>query len=481
MIYDFLAVPRTQGKYTIPAVEFTYFDTATNTYKTIKTQSFTINVDKGDGTSASVEDYNAKDNDIHPIKTDNSHSGDGAFFGSTLYWVCLFLPLIAFVTLLIIFRKRALAYADVVGMRGKNANKVATKHLKIANKLMSQGRQNEFYDEVLRALWGYVGDKLNMPVEHLSRENISGNLSRQGVDDETINKFVEALDECEYERYAPGDAAGNMNKTYNTAMTTISDIENSIKSNKKSKKMVVIFLLMMLIPTPFFAVTKAQTDNAYKRENYQQAIKGYKELLRNNANSTLYYNLGNAYYRSDSITKAVIAYERALKLSPSDADIRFNLQFARSKTIDKIMPASEMFFVTWYYSLVNSISVNSWAITAITSIILVLIFVLIYLFSSKLILRKVSFFGAVGLFLLFLLANLFAYTQKQQMANSETAVVISPSVTVKKTPSVNATNAFVIHEGTHLNITDKTINNWRGVTLDDGREGWIQTNAIEEI
>jgi hypothetical protein len=143
--------------------------------------------------------------------------------------VTLIVLLSAFVALLMIFRKRAIENADIVKMKGKKANKVATKRLKKANLLMLKGRQSEFYDEVMRALWGYVGDKLNIPVSELSRENIQEKLAEQHVDDKTINKFVGALDECEYERYAPGDPAGNMNKTFESAMTAIMDIENVMK------------------------------------------------------------------------------------------------------------------------------------------------------------------------------------------------------------------------------------------------------------
>lgn len=131
--------------------------------------------------------------------------------------------------MIIIFRKRAIDNADVIGMKGKKANKVAIKRLRKADKLMHAGKQAEFYDEVLRALWGYVGDKLNMPVEQLSRENIAEKLSSCAVNDETVGRFIGALDECEYERYAPGDPAGNMNKTYTSALEAIMDIENSMK------------------------------------------------------------------------------------------------------------------------------------------------------------------------------------------------------------------------------------------------------------
>jgi tetratricopeptide (TPR) repeat protein len=237
----------------------------------------------------------------------------------------------------------------------------------------------------------------------------------------------------------------------------------------------------MLLPMSMSAVTKQNADNEYKKGNYQQAIKDYQELLKTGVSPEIYYNLGNAYYRSDNITQAVLAYERAHLLSPGNDDINFNLQFARSKTIDKITPESEMFFITWYHALVNFTSVDNWAFFGLLSIALALILILLYLFAPKMILRKVGFFGAITFFLLFLFSNLFAYQQKNALENRKGAIVIAPSVNVKKTPAKNGTDDFVIHEGTRVDITDKSMKTWRGIRLADGREGWILTTQIEEI
>jgi len=239
MIFDFLAVPRNQGKYTIPPVELVYYDTSANAYRTVKSQAFNIQVERGSGKNSTVADYaQEKDKDIRGIKTSGAHSRSlsSGFFGSAAYWVSLLLPLLAFIVLLIVFRKRALDNADLGKMRGKKANKVATRRLRKANQLMKDGKQGDFYDEVLRALWGYVGDKLNMPVEALSRENISEKLHAHEVDESTEKLFLGALDECEFERYAPGDSAGNMNKTFEAAMKAIEQIETTMKKSKKGKK-----------------------------------------------------------------------------------------------------------------------------------------------------------------------------------------------------------------------------------------------------
>lgn len=492
MVYDIMAVPRHPGQYDIPAVELTYYDTGSNSYKTVRTQPMKLDVEKGDGTSG-VNDYSGQseveqlNKDIRYIKTGDAdvHDINDFFFGSVGYWIALAALLAVFVSLFVIFRQRAIDNANVVKMRGKKANKVATKRLRNANKLMLDGKSGEFYDEVLRALWGYVGDKLNIPVEKLSRDNISQRLSERGVEEATVARFIEALDECEFERYAPGDVKGNMNKTFEAAMTAIMQIEETMKHKKPSAKpsgvAVIVVSLMLTLPTAANAITKENADSAYAHEQYQQAIKDYEELLKGGVSADIYFNLGNAYYRIGNITRAVLNYERASLLSPGDGDIRFNLQLARSKTIDKITPESEMFFVTWYRSLVNLMSVDGWARTALLSLGIAVFLALIYLFGGAIWLRKVGFFGTIVFLALFLLSNLFAFQQSQLLKNRTGAIVTDMSATVKSTPSQNGTDLFVLHEGTKVEIVDDSMAWWKKIKLADGRDGWIEVAKMETI
>ena len=486
IIYDFLAVPRHQGTFEIPAVEYTYFDTRSNQYKTVRTEPFTLQVAKGEGGTATAysgqEDIKQLNSDIHYIKIGETrqHAVDDFFFASTQYWIALCVLFLGFVSLFVIFRQRAIDNADIVKQRAGKANKVATKRLKKAAKLMAAGQQGEFYDEVLRALWGYVGDKLNMPVEQLSRENISQQLTAHNVSDDTIRQFIGALDECEYARYAPGDAQGNMNKVYDMAMTAITQIATTMKKKRPAPSAVVL-LILLLSPLSASAVTKAQADSSYVQEHYQQAARQYEALLKQGVSADIYYNLGNCYYRMDNITQAVLAYERALLLSPGDEDIRFNLQMARSKTIDKITPESEMFFVTWYHSLVNMQSVDAWARLALIALAIAIVLALAYLFASPIWLRKVGFFGALAALLLFLGSNVFAWQQKRGLDHRTGAVVIRSAVNVKSTPSRNGTDLFILHEGTRVTITDSSMKGWKEIRVGDGKQGWLETKEIEVI
>ena len=232
MIYDILIVPRNMGKYTIPAIPFVYFDTQSRTYKTLTTKPMLLNVEKGNGNGGNVTDYSLQeDNDIHDIMTKKVVTDNikDTVFGSTAYVIVNIVIFIIFVILVVVFHKRAMMMADSIALREKKANKVATKRLKKAAKLLAQRKDNEFYDEVMRALWGYVGDKFAMPTEQLSRENIAEKFNEHNVAENITNSFIEAIDECEYARFAPGDPTGNMQKTYNKASEAITTIENNIR------------------------------------------------------------------------------------------------------------------------------------------------------------------------------------------------------------------------------------------------------------
>ncbi len=486
MMYDYLVVPRNQGKYTIPAIEFTYYDTSSNSYRTLKTHPISLNVLKGDGKSTISDFTSVEDNDIRGLKQgDVSLSKeDEYFFGSSVYIVWIIIPLLLFIIMVVIFRKRAMDNANVVMMRGKRANKVAAKRLRTAALLIRKGHQNEFYDEVLRALWGYVSDKLNMPVSQLSRDNILEKLSMHHIDQDTVYTFLEAIDECEFARFAPGDPKGKMDIVYEKAAKAITDIDNmlNLKGNKKNKSLAVIIILFFACSMSLNAENTKQTaDIEYTKGNYQAAIQQYNNLLREGVSADIYYNLGNAYFRTGNITQAVISYERANRLSPGDKDINFNLKFARNMTIDKIAHKSEMFFVTWYKSFVNLTSSNNWAKISIVLFLCTLLSLILYIFGSRLWMIKTSFYFAVFGFICFIATAFLSWQQKLYSQCRDGAIITTPSVAVKKTPSSGSADEMLLHEGTRVDITDRNIKGWYGIRLSDGREGWLLINQVEVI
>lgn len=236
--FEYLAIPRHAGNFTIPAVEFTYFDLKSNSYKTLKTEAYNLKVAKGQGNADQViSDFTNKESvkmlgkDIRFIKLGDSSlrpKGD-FFFGTVGYYLCYLIPLLLFVVFAVIYRQKALENANVAKVKTKKANKVATRRMKLAGKLLAENKKNEFYDEVLKALWGYISDKLSIPVSQLSKDNIEAELTSYGVQEALIAEFIGVLNECEYARYAPGNENEAMDKVYSASVEVISKMENSIK------------------------------------------------------------------------------------------------------------------------------------------------------------------------------------------------------------------------------------------------------------
>ena len=236
-VFEYVITPRASGTYTIPAARFIYFDPLSDSYKTIESESYTVNVEKGKEQSAPTATYIGKEtskvlaSDIRHIKlgTKNISKGKSDFFASTTYYLLYIIPLVLFILYIIVHRKRVIENANVSLVRTKQANKVAVKRLKIAKKLLDENRKNEFYDEILKTLWGYMSDKMNIPVSLLSKDNVANELEKRGADVSLVNELNAALNEAEFARYAPGDAGEAMDKVYAMAINVISRMENSIK------------------------------------------------------------------------------------------------------------------------------------------------------------------------------------------------------------------------------------------------------------
>ncbi len=247
------------------------------------------------------------------------------------------------------------------------------------------------------------------------------------------------------------------------------------------RQYISIFFALIFVSTTTWAQTKAQADSAYINNDYSQAIEIYESLLQQGEAGEIYYNLGNAYFKQDEIGRAILNYERALILQPNNADVNANLDIARAKTVDKISPNPEVFFVAWTRALINMLPVDTWAGWGIAFFFCMLAACAVYLFTKGVRWRKIGFFVAIISLILCIVTNLFAFEQKGKIDHRNDAIVLSPSVTVRSTPSDEGTSLFVIHEGRKVNIKDNSMKDWKEITLEDGKVGWIPTSAIEII
>ena len=233
---SYMVIPRYEGNYTIPSLEFTYFDPGASSYKTLTTPAYQLQITKGDpgstvsGTFVDRQDVKVEQ-DIRFLKTDDPIylSRSNFFVGSFIYWLWYLLPLIVLISYYMINRKQARENANVALMRTRKANKTAAKRLKTAGKYLGEHNKEKFYDEVLRALWGYFSDKLSIPLARLSKNNIESELSKQGVSEELAGRFLQILDTCEFARYAPAESDAGMDRIYQATVETIGEMENKLK------------------------------------------------------------------------------------------------------------------------------------------------------------------------------------------------------------------------------------------------------------
>ena len=239
--YEYLLIPRHAGTFTIPSIKFSYFDPSSGTYKTSNSQDITINVAKGEGgetgNSTVVRSTVTKENvkfigkDIRFIKTGNARLKPiGTFiFGSLSFFSLLLAPFFLFILLFIVYRKKIKENANIQLTKTKRANKVAKKRLKQSAHFLKAGQKEAFYEELLRALWGYMSDKLTIPLANLSKDNISDELGNSNVQSDVITEIIDIMDTCEFARYAPASGTSEMDKLYQKTINTISKLENQIK------------------------------------------------------------------------------------------------------------------------------------------------------------------------------------------------------------------------------------------------------------
>ena len=220
---------------------------------------------------------------------------------------------------------------------------------------------------------------------------------------------------------------------------------------------------------------------AYNNANYDQAIEAYMAILAQEKHSAkLYYNLANAHFKKNELGKAILYYNRALRLKPGDEDIRHNLEYAESSTKDSIEQIPEFFLTTWVRAVRSMFSGNAWTIISLVMLALALCMALLFLLAQRIALRKVGFYVMATAATLFIVTTLFAISERKIAVNHSEAIVMSSSVSIKSSPDRAATELFVLHEGTKLTTLD-TVEGWAEVRIADGRKGWIETLRIEKI
>jgi FOG: TPR repeat len=252
------------------------------------------------------------------------------------------------------------------------------------------------------------------------------------------------------------------------------------KTGMKRPFVVCMFALMTLVVFAQQASVK-EANVLYAQKNYTAAVQQYEMIQKTQGSSAeLYYNLGNAYYRSGDIAKAILSYNRALLLKPNYDDAEFNLEIAQKKVVDNVDVTSVFFLKQWVNDLGDMMSSNGWAIFSIILFILALTSFLFFIFGRYRSLRKTTFNAAVASFVIALISVGYAVKQSNKVVNSTDGIIMVGSVTAKDSPALNGKDMFVMHDGTKVTIKN-SVSGWTEVELPDGNAGFIPATSIEKI
>ena len=500
--FEYPFIPRSHGEFTIDPVQYSYYDVNSHRYVTLSTAPMSIKVEKGSEPEQlpggqivqPVRGRDVKDlgNDIRFIRTkkpDFSQKGTFLLF-SGLFYVILFLILSLAVAAYFILRFSFARRADVVGSRNRGATKMARRKLAKAGEYLSENRYSEFYEELHRALIGFISDKLNIDMAEMSKENVDATLQANGVPASMSGDFVSLLDACEYARYSPDPGHEAMDAHYRSALDVISDIDSNMKKNAShSRQMVSLIVMLLLLPGALRAAESYPDSlwnagvSAYSEGYWMGAVESWQALDDLGLESEdLYYNLGNAYFKSGNMARSILNYERAIKLDPSNEDAKFNLEYVNGFVQDKIESVPEFFLKTWYKKICWLMSSD--ALTILFFIFLALLASCILLFvlsprSSRG--RKAGFFAAIAFLVCTVMSFTFAHKQLSDTLNADSAIVVCPVTSVKSSPSADTSkDLFILHEGTKVHIID-SVGEWKNISLSDGRQGWMRASDIEII
>jgi tetratricopeptide (TPR) repeat protein len=247
------------------------------------------------------------------------------------------------------------------------------------------------------------------------------------------------------------------------------------------------FLVILFLLSATFAWADDNTllieegNKLYNQNDYQQAAMLYQKVIESGYESSdLYYNLGNTYFKIDNMPLAILYYEKARKLAPGDRDILFNLNIANSRVVDKIETVPEVFYVRWWNNLVYSLSLDSWGWISLTAFGLTVLMLLVFLLSNIVWIRKSSFWSGIIFLILFAFSFLLAQQKHASFSSDHQAIVFTPTVTIKSSPTDSSIDLFVIHEGTKVQLTDH-VGDWYEIEIANGSVGWLKEEDIKKI
>ncbi len=499
-IFEYPFIPRYHGHFTLGPVEFSYYDIDARQYKTISSQQIELDVQKSlssEPETAPVQYRGSVAKDVKDLGSDiryiAPHSSrlreEGVFFVSSPLFLtlCVLFAVAALLTVLV-FSKARKRREDVTSERRRGASKAVRKRLALSESYLKQGLGAAFYEELHKALLGFVSDKFSMDMAEMDKDNIREKLLSAGVQQQVADEYVGLLDTCEYARYSPSSEGESLRDVYKKALDIVGIMDNGLKKGHSKRGALPVIAALTLLGGFSQNLCAAGPDawdegvSLYAAGDYQGAFDKWKSILDEGQESPeLYYNLGCAGFKLSEISCAVLYYEKALKLDPTYSDARHNLEYVSQFLQDRIDTVPEFFLARWAKAVRSILSSDGWAVVALIVLALALVGAVLYFLSSRRSVRVAGFVSAIAGLLLFAASLTFSVTLKESATDRSYAVVMSAVTVVKSSPDENSgTDLFVLHEGTKGRIIQE-IGGWYNIELSDGRQGWTKKTNIELI
>lgn len=515
--FDYSFMPLEQGEFEIPAVELVYFNPVTEKYESTKSKSYILIVAPGEG-SAKSQATLTFNSTLMPVNVTEKVS-ERPYIRGFLYWLWFIIPTVILAGVGVARRKYIAIQSDIVGLKARRAGKMARKRLKRAASAMKENNEGKFYTELLKALWGYLSDKLHLPTSELTRDNVSQLLLENGIESQKIDSLVQLIDECEFAKYSPASLRKPMSDVYDDATNMLNALEENFSKNMRSKVndesgdatpkdnslnggLIGLLLLIVFSSNICFASPEtliAEADSAYSKADYSTAIELYqKEIAMTGVSASKLFNLGCAYYKSGNEGEARLCLERAKRLDPSNSKINQDIQYIENRVQDAnkaelkgkkrdIAPDNIGFFGRINRKIAVDSSSDTWASFAVMAFILLVISIAGWLFSPNVKFKKIGFFSGIIFLGFTAIFIIFSEMAASHFMNKDEAVVTSFKVTLMDDPhDANSDKGITICRGSKVRILESQLNSdgkigWYKVELNNSNAGWVDSDAVTII
>lgn len=476
--FRYLVIPRVEGKFVFPGLNISYYDIDKRMFDTLILEDYQVQVAKGEVNSDFLDQLDARLKYRNmKIKSDvNVSSLDRVYhiFDMTILYCIPFVLILLLCVSILIFSRYKRVCADVVNVKMKRSTKIAIKRLKKAKKFLDKSEMESFEDETAIALWTYVEDRFKMDRQKLSLQGCKDELISLGMIEETVNKLVNILNRCQYLRFSQDKEAIADITLYNDTIDVISSIEEQMKKLKKVKKTVSIkkeheinipkYLSIIMFCFLLFGFM----DLSYAQSKYDVSLSAKQFCIK-----------ADSCFKQSDYANAMLYYEKALKLSPSNEDIQLNINITRSRLVGDTYVMPDFILLRWVKYISGLIPLPVWAVLFISLFILTCVMFFVYFFSLN---KKVLFFYiCLGCLVLSLSSMLLGIVRQNIVNDNTNAIIMKSNTHLRETKNITAKDIVIMYKGQKVKILENSGDTWIKVQTEDNKVGYMENKNFRRI